>query len=157
MPSRMPPHTTQGASLHQSGLVLKNIKGLLQTIDLSLATSLALSITLHLVGAFVLEGLEVLVDCVKLRLHTIPVGGEFGCLLVQGSSLLGLVLDILLLGRLLNGVFVGLSLVGGCCGLLGGHHLSDALGEIGLDDLKHTNDAAAGTIRTGMGLVSLGI
>merc|ERR1719498_408584 len=88
---------------------------------------------------------------------TIPVSGELSSLLVKGSSLLGLVLDVLLLGRLLDCILVGLRLVGGCCSLLCRNHVGDALGEIGLDDLKHADDATASTFRAGVRLVSLGI
>merc|ERR1719230_138464 len=132
--------------LHKCSLVLQDFKCLLKTIDLSLAAGLALCVGLDLVSALLVKRLQVLIDCCELILDSRPLSGQFANLLVEISECLGLVLHVLLLGGLRHSCFLGIFLVSVCSHLLSSNHLSDGLGEIGLNDLKHADDATTSAI-----------
>mmetsp|Transcript_17610 Transcript_17610/g.44317 ORF Transcript_17610/g.44317 Transcript_17610/m.44317 type:complete len:645 (-) Transcript_17610:35-1969(-) len=92
-----------------------------------------------------------------LRVRGLAVRGEVRDGLVQRLGLGGLVLDILILGRRLDGVFLGLLLVPAHRVLLGARHLCDTLCEVRLNNLEQADDAGAGPLARGVCLVLLGV
>merc|ERR1719230_770641 len=94
---------TEGAAalLDEGSLIFQDGQCVLEPGNLSLAASLPVFVGLWLGDALVLNLLEVLVDCGELSLNVLLVGGQFSIGLVQACCLLGLVLDVLLLGCLL--------------------------------------------------------
>merc|ERR1719375_1386988 len=147
-PAQAPP-----AALHERCLSFQDLEGLLQTSDLCSAATHALLISLRLCNASVFQFGVVFVDGRQLCVGSIAVGGHLGNACIKVCVLLGLVLDVLLLGCLgdlilLRSLVVGLLRIGLChlC-------LSEVLGEVCLYHLQDADDAAAGSRGT---LVRLG-
>merc|ERR1719158_1283592 len=94
-------------SLDKCSLVLQDFECLLKAVDLSLAAGLALCVGLNLIGALLVERLQVLVDCGELVLDSRSLRSQFANLLIEIRERLGLVLHIRLLGGLLHRGFLG--------------------------------------------------
>merc|ERR1719174_861216 len=139
-------YAAQGTDLEERSLVLKDFQTLLETVNLSLTASLPLSVRLCLGNAFLLNLTKIFIDSSQLCLDIALVASQFGIGLVETSSLLGLVFDILLLGGLLNLVLLALSVIGLLCLVLSCIHLCQALLKVCLGNLKQTNDAGASTV-----------
>merc|ERR1719230_1739047 len=144
--SRMFAHTSQGSRLHKSSLILQDVKGALEALNLSLTASLALSIALHLVGAFLVKRCQVVINCIKFSLDSITIAAQFSGFLVETSSFFDLVFHILSLRGLLNCILLSFGFISCCCCLLCSNHLSQAFGEVRLNNFKHANDSTASTI-----------
>merc|ERR1719183_2075093 len=111
-------HEVLGALLDESSLVLENCQSLLESVDLSLAPCLALSVSLCLSNALLLDFGKVFVHGCELGLDVALTRSELRIGLVEAVGLLGLVLDVLLLGGLLDLVLLGLLLISGLGSLL---------------------------------------
>mmetsp|Transcript_29080 Transcript_29080/g.90647 ORF Transcript_29080/g.90647 Transcript_29080/m.90647 type:complete len:228 (-) Transcript_29080:512-1195(-) len=143
--------------LDQGSLAIQGGERLLQACDLRLAARLPLLVGLRLCHAFFVQCLEGLEHSIKLLLHCGAVGGGLCNCLVQARCLLALVLQILILGGLLDFVLLRLRLIRRSCTLLSGRTLCQVLGDVRLTDLQEANDAGASSLGCRVGGARLAV
>merc|ERR1719401_115114 len=148
---------TAAVLLDQHSLALQDLQRRLEARDLRLAAALGLSVRFDLLVALLVQALQHGLHGVELLLHALAVRLGLGRLLVPVLELLGLVLDVLVLVRFLQGVLLGLLLVLGHGGLLRGDDLREVLREVALDDLEEADDAGARSLGRRVGLPFTGI
>mmetsp|Transcript_68218 Transcript_68218/g.202990 ORF Transcript_68218/g.202990 Transcript_68218/m.202990 type:complete len:202 (+) Transcript_68218:82-687(+) len=132
--------------LNQGSLAFQDRERLLQAGQFCFTASLALLVGLRLRHALLVQCLEGLEHCVELLLHPGAVGAGLRDELVEVRRSLALILDILVLGRLLDGVLLGLGVVRGSCALLRGSGFGQRLREVRLTDLYQADDAGASAL-----------
>merc|ERR1719416_328806 len=119
--------------LHKcSSLVLQDRQGLFQTVDLSIAPALALFVALRLRDASLLDLRVEIEHSAQLGLCCLTVARVLGDSRIACLELLGLVLDVLVLGGLGHGILLADLLVLGLGICLFGLLLGQVAREIGL-------------------------
>mmetsp|Transcript_41149 Transcript_41149/g.92949 ORF Transcript_41149/g.92949 Transcript_41149/m.92949 type:complete len:317 (-) Transcript_41149:573-1523(-) len=134
-----------GLQAQECRFVLQYIQCLLQTLNLLLATTLALLIRLRLGNAPLLDAAVVVQDPIQLRLLAVPVGLQLLQSLLSLLQLFGLVLQGSLLLRLRHLVGLRLLVILSLRRLLVGLDFRQQLAEIRLSNLQQPDDAARGT------------
>mmetsp|Transcript_71917 Transcript_71917/g.181773 ORF Transcript_71917/g.181773 Transcript_71917/m.181773 type:complete len:705 (+) Transcript_71917:148-2262(+) len=133
--------------LEENGLALEDGQSFLEASKFSLAPALALAVRVGLCGTHLLELGLVLQDCRELGLDTLAVRMGLRSRCIELGSRPGFIVDSLLGSRPVNLVRLGFLIVGGLCRKLGGHHLRDSFGKVGLHNLQHADDAVGRTTR----------
>merc|ERR1719152_380891 len=87
--------SAQSSRLHKCSFTLQNVQCIFETCNLSLPSALAFSITLHLVGAFLIKLSTIIVGSLQFSRDQFPVRAEVRDSLVKANRLLLLVLNIL--------------------------------------------------------------
>mmetsp|Transcript_59377 Transcript_59377/g.193736 ORF Transcript_59377/g.193736 Transcript_59377/m.193736 type:complete len:468 (-) Transcript_59377:870-2273(-) len=140
-----PAHAAALLPLHESRLVLQGAKRLLEALNLCLAASRALLVSLGLGDATLLDLAVVLQNRLKLGACRLTIRRQLRDGSVQRLRLLGLVLHVLLLHRLGDLVLLRNLLVLRLRIVLLRLLLGEVVGEIRFHYLKEAKQAAAGT------------
>merc|ERR1719221_1920327 len=128
-------------ALNEQGLAFEDGQRLFQSRYFGSAAVSTLGVSLWLRDAHVLEFRKVLQHGVQLLLRRRPIGGGLDHRLVEVGGLLRLILDILVLGCLLDLVLHGGRRVLGRGAVLCGGRFREALGEVGKAHLQKSQNA----------------